>query len=205
MFVIKKFWARKFFKFFGFRLIQYNVRSFDRNLKRMGKRDLVGIEIGVHDGEHALELMESLPIKKLYLIDPWLSYKDYDESVGNPRKTTNALNERMEVAKKIVKKWGDKVVFIRKFSNDAVDQFKDNSIDFVYIDGNHQYEFVKQDLENYYPKVKKGGIIGGDDYTSGSETEMEHFGVFRAVQEFFKKLKKGKDINFYERDFWVVK
>lgn len=205
MVVMKKFWIRKILKPFGFRLIQYNIRSFDRNLKRMGKKDLVGIEIGVHDGDHAIDIMENLPVKKLYLIDPWISYKDYDESVGNPRKTTNALNERMEVTRKLMKKYGNKVVLIRKFSEDAANQFKDESVDFVYIDGNHQYEFVKKDLEKYYPKVKKGGVIGGDDYTSSSETEMEHFGVFRAVNEFFKKLKKDKDINFYERDFWVVK
>lgn len=203
MFVMKKFWVRRLLKPFGFRLVQYNLRSFDRNLKRIGKKDLIGAEIGVHDGDHAIDMMESLPIKKLYLIDPWMSYEDYYESVKNPRKTTKALNERMNVTKKILKKYGDKVVFIRKFSSDAVNHFKDESLDFVYIDGNHQYEFVKEDIENYYPKVKKGGIIGGDDYTSSPETETERFGVFKAANEFFKKLKK--EISFYQRDWWVVK
>jgi len=201
--VIKKYWLRKILRPLGFRMIQFEIRAFDRNLRRIGKKELVGVEIGVHDGDHALDMMENLPIKKLYLIDPWVSYKDYSESIGNLRKTTNALNERMEVAKKILKKYGDKVVFIRKFAEDAVKQFEDESLDFVYIDGNHQYEFVKKDLEKYYPKLKKGGIIGGDDYTSSPETELERFGVFKAVNEFFKKLKK--EISFYERDFFVIK
>lgn len=200
---MKKFWIRKLLKPLGFRLVQYNIRSFDRNLKRIGKKDLVGVEIGVHDGDHAIDMMENLPIKKLYLIDPWISYEDYHESVKNPRKTTEALNERMNVTKKILKKYSDKVVFIRKFSADAINMFKDESLDFIYIDGNHQYKFVKEDITNYYPKVRKGGIIGGDDYTSSPETELEQFGVFKAANEFFNKLKKK--ISFYQRDWWVVK
>ena len=203
MFVIKKYWLRSILKPLGLNLIQYNIRSFDRFLKSTKKRNLVGIEIGVHDGWHALDLMENLPIAKLYLIDPYREYKEYDESVGNPRKTQKALNERMEVAKRITKKYGKRVEFICKFSDDAAEHFKDNSIDFVYIDGNHQYEFVKKDIEAYYHKVKKGGVIGGDDYTHSPETEAEHFGVFKAANEFFKKLKK--DISFYQRDWWVVK
>ncbi len=203
MFVIKKYWLRKILKPLGFKLIQFELRSFDRFLKNTKKKDLIGVEIGVHDGEYAIDLLEELPIKKLYLIDPYISYNDYDESVGNPRKTTKALTERMKVAQKITKKFGTKVVFIRKFSEDAVKHFKDNSLDFVYIDGNHQYEFVKKDVESYYPKVKKEGYIGGDDYTSSPETEMENFGVAKAVDEFFKKLKKK--VHFYERDWLVLK
>lgn len=203
MFVIKKYWLRSILKPLGFNLIQYNIRSFDRFLKSTNKKNLVGAEIGVHDGAHAIDLMESLPVKKLYLIDPWRAYKDYHESVGNPRKTQNALNERMAVTKKILKKFGGKVVFIRKFSDEAVDDIPDNSLDFLYIDGNHQYEFVKKDIENYYPKIKKGGVIGGDDYTHSPETEREGFGVYKAVNEYFKKLKK--DISFYQRDWWVIK
>ena len=107
----------------------------------------------------------------------------------------------MAVAKKVLKKYGDKVEFIRKLSENATEHIEDGSLDFMYIDGNHQYEFVKKDIELYYPKVKKGGIIGGDDYTSSPETETEGFGVFKAVNEFFKKKK----INFYDTDWWVVK
>ena len=203
MLVIKKYWLRGLLKPLGFNLIQYNIRSFDRFLRSTRRRNLVGVEIGVHDGWHALDLMENLPVDKLYLIDPYKSYEDYYESIGNPRKTQGALNERMKVAQKILRKYGDRVKFIRKLSDDAVGDFKDESLDFIYIDGNHQYEFAKKDVENYYPKVKKGGVIGGDDYTHSPETESERFGVFNAVNEFFKKLRK--DIFFYQRDWWVVK
>ena len=85
----------------------------------------------------------------------------------------------MKVAKKVLKKYGNKVKFIRAFSEKAAKLIEDNSLDFAYIDGNHQYEFVKKDIELYYPKVKKGGIVGGDDYTSSPETETEKFSESR--------------------------
>ena len=58
--------------------------------------------------------------------------------------------------------------------------FEDNSIDFIYIDGNHQYDFVKKDLEDYVPKVKVGGVIAGHDY--GGPTTP---GVTKAIDEYF--------------------
>ena len=198
---MKKFWLRKILKSLGYNLIQYEYRSLVRQLQHLNKKNLVGAEIGTLDGWHALDIMEALSIKKLYLIDPYKAYEDYSESVGNPRKAQEALNERMRVAKKILKKYGNKVEFIRKFSEDATEHIEDGSLDFLYIDGNHQYEFAKKDIELYYSKIKKGGIIGGHDYTNSPETERENFGVFKAVNEFFKKKK----INFYGTDWFVVK
>ena len=198
---MKKFWLRKILKSLGHNLIQYEYRSLVRQLQHLNKKNLVGAEIGTLDGWHALDIMEALSIKKLYLIDPYKAYEDYSESVGNPRKAQKALNERMRVAKKVLKKYGGKVEFIRKFAEDATEHIEDESLDFLYIDGNHQYEFAKKDIELYYSKIKKGGIIGGYDYTNSPETEREHFGVFKAVNEFFKKKK----INFYGTDWFVVK
>ena len=57
------------------------------------------------------------------------------------------------------------VSLIKKKSDAAVKSFEDASIDILYVDGQHDYRGVKLDLENYYPKVKKGGIIGCHDYT----------------------------------------
>lgn len=62
----------------------------------------------------------------------------------------------------------------------AAKSYADNSLDFVFIDANHNYEFVKKDIEAWYPKVKKEGYIGGHDYRTG---------VKLAVDEFFKDNK----------------
>jgi predicted O-methyltransferase YrrM len=69
--------------------------------------------------------------------------------------------------------------------------YKDRSLDFVFIDGSHEYEDVKEDIYHWYPKVKKGGIIAGHDYTT-------YAGVKEAVDEFFN-LEEIKVVKSY----WV--
>lgn len=61
-------------------------------------------------------------------------------------------------------------------SRDAARLYADRSLDFVFIDANHAYPFVRQDITLWLPKVKKGGVLAGHDYTS-------HRGVKRAVDE----------------------
>jgi hypothetical protein len=58
------------------------------------------------------------------------------------------------IAKEKPSKFKDKVQFILKKSSEAVNNLPDN-LDFVYIDGNHTYEFVKKDIDLYYPKIRK--------------------------------------------------
>ena len=66
-------------------------------------------------------------------------------------------------------------------SDDAVDFFEDESFDCIFIDGNHEYEYVKNDIKNYYPKVKKGKWLTGHDYNDAGFP-----GVDKAVKEFAK-------------------
>ncbi len=73
------------------------------------------------------------------------------------------------------------VVIHRDYSSNVAGSFDDEYFDWIYIDGNHQYDFVKQDLDRYYPKVKVGGFLAGDDY--GSEGWWQN-GVQKAVDEF---------------------
>jgi SAM-dependent methyltransferase len=54
--------------------------------------------------------------------------------------------------------------FIRKFSMDAVQDFPDESLDFVYIDGCHQFRYIAEDVPEWSQKVRKGGIVSGHDY-----------------------------------------
>jgi predicted O-methyltransferase YrrM len=63
----------------------------------------------------------------------------------------------------------------------AAKSYEDKSLDFVFIDANHDFEFVKQDIESWLPKIKPGGYIGGHDY---SESDG-HKGVVKAVDEAF--------------------
>ena len=106
--------------------------------------------------------------------------------------TTNKTMERLK------RLFEDRIHIIREFSSKAISQIPDQ-IDFLYIDGNHSYPFVKQDLELYYPKLKSTGYILGDDAVDIIESKRNengdvridwptgcfgHYGVIKAFQEF---------------------
>ena len=78
---------------------------------------------------------------------------------------------------------------IRLTSTEASNLYADNSLDFVFIDANHSYKFIKDDIKHWYPKVKKGGILAGHDYWSDSP------GVIQAVDEFISKNNYSLEIN----------
>lgn len=67
---------------------------------------------------------------------------------------------------------------IQSGSSEAAVHFADQSVDFVFIDANHTYDFVKADVNAWLPKIKPGGIIAGHDYNAPHEVE-------RAVNEIF--------------------
>lgn len=117
----------------------------------------VGVEVGIDRGEFGLLLCkEGL---KVYGIDPYVSYDGYKDELYN---SEELLNSRYEEALKNLK--GYDYTFIKKFSVDAIKDFEDNSLDFVYIDGNHTLPYIAQDIFGWERKVKKGGIISGHDY-----------------------------------------
>lgn len=116
----------------------------------------VGAEIGVARGEFSEKFCQAG--LTLYAIDPWLSYDDYEDSRGQA-----ALDSLYEHTKQILSPYPHCTI-IRKASMEAVEDFEDGSLDFVYIDGNHQLMYVIQDLVLWSRKVKVGGVISGHDY-----------------------------------------
>ncbi len=160
------------------------TRPFDLLLK--DKDNLVGAEVGVYRGQHAREMLTYLNIKKLFLVDPWQKYNEYRE-----KKLGNQLEEAYLDSKKLLKEFDDgRVVWLKGFSVDIAKTIEDNSLDFVYIDGNHSYEFIKKDIEAWVPKLKQGGFIGGHDFDSNVNKitlEGVEYGVKKAVTEYCKK------------------
>jgi len=133
----------------------------------------VGVEIGVERGHFAKVIGEYS--SKLYLVDPWKAYKGYREHVSQDK-----LDGFFEETKERLKNLN--VEIIRKFSLEAVNDFEDESLDFVYIDSNHSYENVKADIEAWRKKVKKGGIVAGHDYKR-FKGQAHMYGVVEAVNE----------------------
>lgn len=75
---------------------------------------------------------------------------------------------------------------------EVASQFEDNSVDFVFIDADHNYESVKKDILSWLPKMKKGGIMSGHDYFNNT------CGVKQAVDEIFPNVVIGTN------NIWMV-
>lgn len=118
----------------------------------------VGAEIGVDNGEFSEKIAKSG--LKLYSIDPWLYYKDYYHSRGQA-----IFDDTYEITKKRLAPYPNCTI-VRKTSMEATLDFEDESLDFVYIDGNHEFKFVAEDLSEWTKKIRKGGVIAGHDYVA---------------------------------------
>ncbi len=135
-----------------------------------------GCEIGVRNGVTTLHLLKSLPgLKTMYCIDPWqVETEDSPASVKWPIRRFNTF-----------KRWSrpvrDRIVVLRKYSQDARDDIKPNSLDFIFIDGDHRYDPVMNDIRLALLWVKPGGLIAGHDFING----VGKWAVKRAVEEMF--------------------
>ena len=154
-------------------------------LQQMPKESICA-EIGVYEGKFSMRIMKEVRPVKLHLIDPWKYESNplyQDALYGGHIGSQGTMEEKYRLVQKIFANEieSDVVVLHRTSADAALKNFEDEYFDWVYIDGNHQYEYVKRDLENAYRKVKRGGYITGDDYRSG---EWWGDGVIRAVHEF---------------------
>lgn len=176
-------------------------------IKKINHRDQVGTiiekiknpivcEVGVRFGNY-FDLIVTPNVFKAYGVDIW-------RDTGNQGQNDafydqNSLdNQYCDVFKKYMD--NPKVTLIREFSSKAANFFDDEYFDFIYIDADHTYESVKTDLDAWYPKVKKGGILSGHDFIPTITTiQLGHavpFGVEQAVFEF--KLRNNiSEENFH--------
>jgi hypothetical protein len=117
-----------------------------------------GVEIGVFKGEFSKHILDNWD-GKLYLIDPWRGIEDYIDA-SNHHNHPSAYVDTMNS----ISGYEDRAIMIRCLSSQAIELFENESLDFVYIDGNHAYDYVKKDIELWFPKLKKGGLFSGHDY-----------------------------------------
>jgi hypothetical protein len=119
-----------------------------------------GVEIGVERGEYSKLICEMNTQMKVWGIDPWFKYEEYREY--NPGDLEQIYKMMLDKMKNYIA--DGQYTPVRKKSMDALADFKDNSLDFVYIDGNHEDNFPYDDIAGWMKKVKKGGILAGHDY-----------------------------------------
>ena len=165
---------------------QTNDRQF---LLDMLPKGSVGAEIGVHLGDFSSELLGAVRPRELHLIDPWAherasEYRDawYGGMASGGQSEMDARHA--SVCKRFAREVSSgRVTIHRGYSAEVLGGFAPTYFDWVYIDGNHLYEFVKKDLDLAFAKTKPGGYVCGDDYTSGGWWQG---GVKKAVDEFWQ-------------------
>ena len=167
---------------------EIQTRPMTQEIKKHFDYPVTMIEIGTYLADNAKNILKNVNIKKLYLIDPY--FDDYTDKKGN---------ERYKIAQKNISAYKDKIQFIRDTSENAIKNFTEESIDAVYIDGRHAYDYVIKDIEMYYPIVKKGGIIGGHDYNA------DYGGVIRAVCKFVTENKLWHKLECKQNGWWMIK
>ena len=138
------------------------------------------VEVGIGYGFHARYVLDNTNIEKLYLVDP-MKYYPNDLfatdvlSYGGFEKLIKNINLHLEPFESRYKWFREESL---KISNSQID---DNSVDAVFIDGDHSYDAVSKDLPFWWNKLKVGGWLLGDDYASCCP------GTTKAVDEFAKK------------------
>ncbi len=143
----------------------------------------VGAEIGVFEGTLTNALLRRIPGLKMYGVDLWENYEDYKDDLASL-----ALSGAYEKAVENTK--GFDCTLIRGWSNEVVKQFEDGSLDFVYIDGNHKFEYAIEDIALWAPKVRKGGIIAGHDYKDWSKTNRWNSMQVKEAVDAYTKVKR---------------
>ncbi len=166
---------------------------------KFGSQNLIAAEVGVLRGCHAQNILDSLLFKQLFLIDIWDSMVFDPRSVENTPIKKTKKNVAFDIFyPEVIKKFKTRsdVTILRKTSTEASKEFLDGVFDFVYLDACHKYDFVKEDIKNWFPKIKVGGVIGGHDYEDKGK-----FGVKKAVHEFVRKT----NCNLYYKipDWWI--
>ena len=132
-------------------------------------------------------IKESKKNIKFYCVDTWEGSEEHTSIIKSLVENGKTLFDEF---KKNIKECGveDYITPIKMDSVKASEKFEDGSIDFVHIDAAHDYDNVLKDIKSWYPKVKPGGLVTGDDY--GWD------GVFKAVNEFFG----AENIIYYDHD-----
>lgn len=141
-----------------------------------GKNYVMGAEIGVKEGRFIEFLLANNPNLTMLAVDPWEAQPE-----GNEDYLGWDFNSIYKQYRQKISPYLGRVIEIREYSHIAADSIPDIHLDFVFIDAQHDYESVKQDIGLWLPKVRKGGLICGHDHDDNFP------GVVQAVKERFGK------------------
>ena len=128
-----------------------------------------GVEIGVAKGDNAVDMLKNWDLEILHLVD------NYSLTPENFKDALEAMFP-----------YKHKIEWHKDDSAKVSEGFKNESLDFVYVDGGHDFKSVKKDLELWTPKVRKGGVVCGHDLKFGSDTQ-DHKDIVKAIDEYTRE------------------
>jgi hypothetical protein len=128
------------------------------------------VEVGVLRGDFSREILDHSEPAALWLVDPWADAPLWEFESN--------YNNMLYVQRRFAREISDgQVRLVRAASVEAAEQFADESLDWVYLDGNHSLHYVTGDILAWLPKIPIGAILAGHDYRQG-----DGFGVIEAVR-----------------------
>jgi len=135
-----------------------------KRLLRILPKDTVGAEIGVWKGAFSEQILQIARPRVLHLVDPWTFQPDFSDRMfgGTVAKSQADMDAIYDEARARLSGHGN--IRFWRMTSDAFFSQIDEKLDWIYIDGNHFYEWVRRDIENALTAVKPGGIVCGDDY-----------------------------------------
>lgn len=150
-----------------------------------------GAVIGVNEGETCLHLLKHLPeLNRLYCVDSW----EVDTKKQDYFKRQEDASQAMSIFLENVRPFQDRVIVLRQWSTEAANAIVNESLDWVFIDANHQYPYVRADILAWMPKVKPGGLVSGHDFAKSPYG----IGVQKAVKEIFgDDYSRGRDVTWW--------
>lgn len=154
-----------------------------------------GAEIGVYKGEYTKKFCEVG--LTMFGVDPWKAF--YGQ--GRTQQVQKRQDFIFEHAKRVLGDYLNKdCTLIRKDSMDAVHSFMDEALDFVYIDGDHEFAHVAADIVAWAKKVKKGGIVAGHDYFSTNPKAQNVVCQVKPVIDAYVKAYQIPNLWIFGRD-----
>lgn len=159
------------------RLLNFERENLPELFKHLGFRR--GAEIGVAAGANSILYCREIPNLELICVDAWIPFQTYRSGRPQTKRLMNHENN-YKLAKQLLADYN--VTFMVMDSMEAVKQIPENFLDFVYIDANHYYKYVMNDLIEWSKRVRPGGIVAGHDYLMARSIDVE-----MAVNEYTKK------------------
>jgi len=121
------------------------------------------LELGVLRGAFAEHMLRHCPaITRYYMLDPWRHLDDWNKPSNRDQQTFDSFYAEAMARTEFAR---ERRVVLRGKTTEVIDNIADASLDVAYVDGDHTLRGITIDLIRTYPKVRPGGILGGDDYT----------------------------------------